>query len=139
MNREEWTSVLKLSTMWRFGELRKKAIGELTKLAIDSVDKVILARDYKVEKWLVDGYTELVRRDPGLSSKEWKRLSYETALQLYEKREDTFRRGLGQPHYDYDSGCYFCGSRIFGNLEADMRSLFQEELADVKYHGMQIE
>jgi hypothetical protein len=94
MGRTEWVSVLKLSTLWRFGELREEALDELAQMEIDPIDKVILARDYRVEKWLVEGYTELVKRDAGLSAEERKRLGYETAFQLYERREESFRRGL---------------------------------------------
>lgn len=147
LGREEWTSVLKLSTMWRFEELRQEAMNELAQMVIGSVEKVALAREYRVEKWLVDGYTELIKRDTGLSSEEKERLGYETTIRIYEKREYTFRRGLEQPRYhsklcapDPRTGWNSCScathaSRVFDNLEAETRELFREELADVKYDG----
>jgi hypothetical protein len=70
MGREEWTSVLKLATLWRFGELRQEALDELAQIDIEPVDRIILAREYKVENWLVDGYMELVAQDGILSSKD---------------------------------------------------------------------
>ena len=91
---KEWFSVLKLSTLWAFGELRQQALNGLSSIAIDPVDRVMLAREYRVEIWLVEGYMELVRRDAGLFRKAQMRLGYETSLRLYEKREDTFLRNM---------------------------------------------
>jgi hypothetical protein len=125
MGRPEWVSVLKLSTLWRFGELREEALDELAQIQIDPIDKVILARDYSVEKWLVEGYTELVQRDAGLSAEERRMLGYEVAFQLYERREESFRRGLSR----------YGASRMFDTLEASIRDAFQLELAAVKFDG----
>jgi len=94
-------------------------------MEIDPIDKVILARDYRLEKWLVEGYTELVKRDAGLSAEERKRLGYETAFQLYERREESFRRGLS----------YHGGTRVFDTLDASVRDAFKLELADVRFDG----
>jgi hypothetical protein len=93
---DEWISVLKLSTAWKFAKLRRKALVVLTGIEIDPVERVILGRDHKVEKWVVDSYTQLVRRDVGLSLKEAKILGYDTTFQLYEKREESFRQTLSQ-------------------------------------------
>jgi hypothetical protein len=93
---DEWISVLKLSTAWKFAELRQKALVTLTRFEIDPVEMVILARSYKVEKWMFSAYTQLVRRDAGLSAKEFRILGYDTAFQLCEKREESFRQSLSQ-------------------------------------------
>jgi hypothetical protein len=144
MGREEWLSVLKLSTLWRFKELRTKALNRLSQIQIDPVDKVILARDYGVEGWLVEGYTELVKRDEGLSSEARRRLGYETALQLYVKREDTYKRGLEKTqrtsrNYNYPIAMQPYSnnttSREFDDLETEIRSMFHEELAGIRYDG----
>lgn len=136
MGRKEWTSVLKLATMWQFGELRQEALDELSQIDIGPVDRLVLAKTYKVEKWLVDGYVELVQRDDVLSSEEKTKLGYETSLRIYEKREDTFKHTLSQPHYStfyFTADGRYTNRRQFHNLEAEIRELFQDELADVKY------
>jgi len=134
MDREGWSSVLKLATMWGFGELREEALEELGRVEMEPTDKIILGRNYKVENFLVDGYMELVARDDMLTSEEKIKLGYETSVLLYEKREDTFRRGLSQPRYN--SGYYATnGTRVFDNLEAEIREMFREELTDAKYGG----
>jgi hypothetical protein len=92
----EWISVLKLSTEWKFAELRRKALEVLSWIRIDPVERVILARKYKVEKWVVDAYTQLVVQDNRLSLKEAEILGYDTAFQLYEMREESFRQSLSR-------------------------------------------
>jgi len=96
-------------------------------MEIDLIDKVILARDYRVEKWLAEGYTELVKRDAGLSAEERKRLGYETAFQLYGRREESFRQGLSR----------YGATRMFDvfKLDASVRDAFRLELADVRFDG----
>jgi len=134
MGRDEWTSVLKLSTLWGFRELKQRALDALAQMPIHPADKVVLAREYDVERWLVDGYMELVKRDTGLSSEEKKKLGYESSLRVYEKREDTFRRGLQFQQSQYLSGYTIVnGSRVFDNLEAEIRGLFWQELPHVWY------
>jgi hypothetical protein len=119
MNKEEWLSVLKLSTIWAFDEIRKKAIAELSKINMDTVDKVILARTYSVGDWLYEGYTALVKREAGLSSEEAERLGYETAFRLCQRRENTFRKT----------------HRSFEGLGTEICRAFQAELIDAGHSG----
>jgi hypothetical protein len=74
MGREEWISVLKLSNLWAFAELRHKAVDGLSTTNIDPVDMIMLAREYKVEILLVKGYVGLITRNEGPSVEEAKRL-----------------------------------------------------------------
>jgi hypothetical protein len=118
INRDGWASVLKLSTLWTFQELRLKAVNALSANSGDPVDKVILARDYKVENL---GYYELVKRDAGMSPEDRRRLGYETACKLYVLRERIFKSHVGKTWHVVLSG-----------LEKDIRRIFLEELADVR-------
>jgi len=119
MNSDEWESVLKLSTLWELDDIRKEAIAELSKLLVDAVDKVMLARSYRVGAWLLEGYTSLVKRETNLSSEEAARLGYETAFRICQRREAT----------QFNSHCSFIG------LEADICRTFRTELADVGHSG----
>jgi len=129
MGSEEWISVLKLSTMWTFGDLRQKAIKSLERLNINPLEKVMLARTYKVESFLVGGYKELIKRKEGPSLEEAKTLGYEAAIQLYEKREHHRQEGIprSRQHQGNVSGA------------ADSEKMFKEELDNIKRDSRAIE
>ncbi|RXW15126.1 hypothetical protein EST38_g10734 [Candolleomyces aberdarensis] len=55
LEKEEWIGVLNLSTRWNMKQIRKHAIDELSKISLDPVEKVVLAREHKVAKWFRDG------------------------------------------------------------------------------------
>ncbi|KAH6907068.1 hypothetical protein BKA70DRAFT_1150737 [Coprinopsis sp. MPI-PUGE-AT-0042] len=59
---EEWTSVLKLSTQWLFNDLRKLAISHLSSTKMDAIDRICLAKEYRVYDWLLEGYEQIVHR-----------------------------------------------------------------------------
>jgi len=135
MGSEEWISVLKLSTMWTFGELRQLAIKWLGRLDINPVEKVMLARNYKVERLLVRGYMELIKRKEGPSVEEAKILGYEAAIRLYEKRER---------HRGSDSSVSRLPQRrqehvVNANLIADIKKTFKEELDSIKRDSRETE
>jgi hypothetical protein len=127
MNQEQWLSVLKLSTLWEFDEIRKKAIAELSKVNMDTADKVVLARSYRVGDWLYEGYTALVKREAGLSSEEAEKLGYETAFRLCQRREDTFRSDR--------PGNINRHRRSFEDLGTEICGAFQAELIDAGHSG----
>jgi hypothetical protein len=130
----EWTSVLKLSTLWRFGELRREAIEELTKLLVDSpAEQVALGREYRVEDLMVEGYKELIQRDSGLTQKEKEKLGASTTIKIYEAREATFRTGNGAKKLG------FRDIRDLNSVDSLVRSGFGEELDDASYDGEGIE
>jgi hypothetical protein len=132
MGREEWISVLKLSTLWRFEELRKEALEKLSGINWNPLDKVVLARAYSVQTWLVEAYIELIKRDKNLDAEAWELLGYETSCKLYQKRENSFWQG-NQPRYvSYGHSCGL--KREFGDLETDVRNTFQEELKELNFY-----
>ena len=130
MGSEEWISVLKLSSMWTFGELRQKAINWLGRLNIDPVQKVMLARIYKVESLLVDGYKDLARRKEGPSLEEAKALGYEAAIRLYEQRER---------HWSRESMPRSMQHHARFNLATAINNTFKEELDNIKRDSRVIE
>lgn len=84
----QWTSVLKLSTLWEFNELRKAAIDALsTALRNDPIDRVILCRQFDITAWLLPALNELAQRPESLSVEEAIRLGIETALMIASVRE----------------------------------------------------
>ncbi|KAH6890236.1 hypothetical protein BKA70DRAFT_871442 [Coprinopsis sp. MPI-PUGE-AT-0042] len=58
--KEEWISVLKLSTIWQMDKIRALAIEGLSRFDLSPLEKIVLAREYTVSKWLSSGVTTLV-------------------------------------------------------------------------------
>ncbi|KAI6110852.1 hypothetical protein EDD16DRAFT_1222875 [Pisolithus croceorrhizus] len=86
---EQWTSVLKLSTAWGFGEVRTAAIDALMALGVSDIDKVVLARKYDIQSraWLLPALNELARRAEPIGFEEASRMGFDTALKLASVRE----------------------------------------------------
>ena len=84
----QWTSVLKLSTLWEFDELRKAAIDALsTALCNDPIDRVILSSRFGITAWLLPALNELAQRPESLNIEEANRLGIETVLVIASVRE----------------------------------------------------
>jgi hypothetical protein len=90
---EEWISVLKLSTKWAFNDLRKLAVRHLSSTTMDPIDRICLAKEYRIHEWLLRGYEQVVNRlltfDPTdasspttLTDQEGRRIGMEVALRL---------------------------------------------------------
>ncbi|KAH6894024.1 hypothetical protein BKA70DRAFT_1320305 [Coprinopsis sp. MPI-PUGE-AT-0042] len=96
LTQEEWISVLKLSTLWLFNDLRELAISNLSSPWLcpisDPIDLICLAKEYRVQGWLLQGYEQVVDRlitvngpdgEPmTLTAQEGKRIGMDVALEL---------------------------------------------------------
>ncbi|KAF9228864.1 hypothetical protein BS17DRAFT_812789 [Gyrodon lividus] len=91
---EQWTSVLKLSTLWEFHGLRQTAIDNLSGIPVPPVEKIVLAYVYDVKSWLLPAMQELVRRPTPINMEEANRLGFETALKLASVREQLALRSV---------------------------------------------
>ncbi|KAJ7699027.1 hypothetical protein B0H17DRAFT_1049944 [Mycena rosella] len=87
MRKEEWVSVLKLSTLWRFLDARDLAIKQLTSIGLGSVEGILLSRQYDVAPWLRAGYTDLAQREEGISLEDAEKIGWQTTVRLYQTRE----------------------------------------------------
>jgi hypothetical protein len=87
LTQEEWTSVLKLSTMWHFRKIRAAAIRNMENLSIDPVDKIVIATASDIPAWLVPALNELARRHEPIDLSEGNRLGMEWVLKIAELRE----------------------------------------------------
>jgi len=63
---DEWVGVLNLATMWLFQEIRERAITQLSDLIEPKtvIERIALAREYRVVEWLRDAYLELTQKTP---------------------------------------------------------------------------
>jgi hypothetical protein len=62
LSEQEWLSVLKLSTQWLFNDLRQEAISHLSSAEGDPIDRICLAKEFRVYHWLLEGYERVVER-----------------------------------------------------------------------------
>lgn len=89
-SKEDWISVLHLSTMWDFSTVRGIAIRELTKGAVKEMshmEVILLARRFKVREWLLMGYKGLVL-DTKVPTEDAEVLGWKTAYRILQLRED---------------------------------------------------
>ncbi|KAJ7210480.1 hypothetical protein GGX14DRAFT_363351, partial [Mycena pura] len=123
MPKEDWISVLKLATMWCFLDVRSLAIQQIDLLGLQSVERILLARAYHVSPWLRTGYTELARREEGISEEDAEKIGWKTTVQLYQVRETAIKNYTTPSRPQY-------GQSRFQNV--DVETTFREEfrLAD---------
>jgi hypothetical protein len=90
---EQWKSVLHLSTRWGFASLRKLALK-----AIDpptSFDRLLLARIYSVDHWVLPALYELCGRVKPISLKEARQMDMEDVVLVATVREEICGRPYG--------------------------------------------
>ncbi|KAI6040631.1 hypothetical protein EDC04DRAFT_1459952 [Pisolithus marmoratus] len=89
LSQAQWTSVLKLSTTWKFDELRNVAIQHLDPPSrpLNPVDKFALASTYGIKKWLLPALLVLAQRPEPIKIEEGRRMGFENALKLAALRE----------------------------------------------------
>ncbi|KAH6885522.1 hypothetical protein BKA70DRAFT_1124011, partial [Coprinopsis sp. MPI-PUGE-AT-0042] len=90
--KEEWISILKLSTLWFFNEIRAIAIKELDTRGLKPLERVTLGKAHNVSLWLLAGYETLVNEEPVISMEEAKTIGLESSIQIFLCRERT-RKG----------------------------------------------
>ncbi|KAJ7699040.1 hypothetical protein B0H17DRAFT_1049973, partial [Mycena rosella] len=78
MPKEEWVSVLRLSTLWRFFDACDLAIKQLTSIGLGSIEGILLSRQCDVAPWLCAGYSDLARCEEGISLEDAEKIGWET-------------------------------------------------------------
>ncbi|KAJ2930126.1 hypothetical protein H1R20_g6956, partial [Candolleomyces eurysporus] len=85
--KDDWLSVLKLSTRWLFNDFRKKAIEELSWLNLDPIERIQLGKEFDVEAWLQSGCRDLVSRETVISIEDAEKINWQVAISLYIIRD----------------------------------------------------
>ncbi|KZV76889.1 hypothetical protein PENSPDRAFT_645975 [Peniophora sp. CONT] len=83
---EDWESVLRLATRWKFNNIRTLAITKLDPLATP-LQKLVMARAFDVPKWLQPSLVALCMRPGPLTLAEGKKLSTEDLISITSTRE----------------------------------------------------
>ena len=63
MTLDEWSSALKLSTMYELSDIRDEVFEVLENVKLDGERRVILGREHKVAAWLMNGSKEVVEEN----------------------------------------------------------------------------
>ena len=88
---EEWKSVLHLSTRWDFASIRRLALNNIQPPT--SHDRLLLARTYSVNDWLVPALSELCEKRVPLSLDEARQMDIEDVVLVATIREDIRNHG----------------------------------------------
>ncbi|KAF8548457.1 hypothetical protein OG21DRAFT_1449080 [Imleria badia] len=85
---DQWTTVLRLATLWGFDAVRQAAIDPL-KEKMSPVDRVVLGQTYNLdfESWSLPAMNEIVRRQNPISLEEGRHMGLDMALKLASVRE----------------------------------------------------
>ncbi|SJK98034.1 uncharacterized protein ARMOST_01290 [Armillaria ostoyae] len=114
--------------MWHLSDIRQLAIKYLHQDAkLDSVERVVLAKAYSVSSWLRIGYLGLVKRAQSMSVEEAEQIGFQSAIQIYQVREDAVVKQAGNRGY-----VKYNGTLTDHDVQVVFDKVFQEEfrLAD---------
>jgi len=82
----EWSAILDLSTRWGFTSIRELAI-RCIELPAYPLDRLILARKYAVEEWVLPALLELCERPEPLSLEEARLMDFEDVVLVGSVRQ----------------------------------------------------
>ncbi|KAK0486341.1 hypothetical protein IW261DRAFT_792372 [Armillaria novae-zelandiae] len=91
---DSWMSILRLSSLWRMGDLRSNAIEHLTLRlgSISPIARILLGRKYSVAHWISSGCVDLAKREDAISLEEAGKIGLETALLIQHVRESLWKK-----------------------------------------------
>lgn len=92
----EWSSVLRLCSMWCLDDVRLKAMAGADKQVRaldDPIALVLMGKEHRSWEWLKEGYMRLCKRENYLTREEQSKIGFETAARLAEVREASWRWG----------------------------------------------
>ena len=92
---DEWCKLLIISSKLDCGEVRTKAIDELTanKTSMSPIDLIELGNKYNVPQWLPEAYAKVFVRDKHLTVEEGKKLGLEVVVKVLKGRDTCKRNG----------------------------------------------
>lgn len=83
---EQWKSVLHLSTRWGFASLRKLALKSMDPPT--AFDRLLLARTYDVDHWVLPALSALCERKRNINVKEIRQMNAEDIFLVTTMREE---------------------------------------------------
>lgn len=119
LSKSDWLSVLKLSNLWYFWDLRQMALSELAERDfghLSALEKIKLGRECYIPDCLLSGYLKLVTRQEPITDEEAIVIGLLATVRLYRFRENFRSNKAGAE------------KRARENIEAE----FREELIDIR-------
>ncbi|KAG2033095.1 hypothetical protein BDR03DRAFT_968446 [Suillus americanus] len=111
--KDYWLTILELSTVWQFPEMKKLAIDELQNFDIEPIEKITTYDRYQIDRsLLLPAYKLLCKRAGRMSIEEGEQLKLHTVLGIQEARERAIRSAA-------ESGCRSPTSADVGDEELD--------------------
>ncbi|KAG1741722.1 hypothetical protein EDB19DRAFT_1634482 [Suillus lakei] len=90
--KDHWLTILDLSTIWQFPDMKKLAIDELQNLDIEPIEKITTYDRYHINRsLLLPAYMLLCKRASRMSAEEGEQLKMPTVLGIHEARERAVR------------------------------------------------
>ena len=89
----EWMDLLSIANTYGFTKVYHRAVQEVDDLdgAIGPIERILLAKHLKVNRWLAPGYTALCMRTDPISTSEAEKLGVYTFIALLAARESFYR------------------------------------------------
>lgn len=86
------TSALRIATIYNYPALRTFAIRRLERASLSAIDRIRLAREFRLPSWEEPAYVELREWDEAITTSEASVLGLKTFVQLARIREQEQRR-----------------------------------------------
>jgi len=88
VGKEEWLDILKVSYFWKMDKLGKFAVGQLSKIQIEGVEKLKLAKRYDIrdKEWKLTAIRELIKTDIDLSEADVQEIGVDVVLRICQLR-----------------------------------------------------
>ncbi|KIM74442.1 hypothetical protein PILCRDRAFT_828296 [Piloderma croceum F 1598] len=107
-SRDEWMTLLSLSTLFKMPRIRNRAIKaiELFDPPLDPVCRIALAipEKHDIQEWLKPAYVELCRRDDPISEHDADKLGLNITVGIFHARERSRKLAVRKPASDMRHG-----------------------------------
>ncbi|EIM91158.1 uncharacterized protein STEHIDRAFT_107771 [Stereum hirsutum FP-91666 SS1] len=129
VDRGHWTSCLKVTTLWQLNDIRKRAIAELDKLEWNPIDKIVLAKNNRVSRWLIEEYERVIREDlldvEAVNGRLGREIGITTTCLLFAVQKRGWQQAM--------QGAYYTEEAIVQQKQLDflkcIREVFEDELS----------
>jgi len=125
--KDEWISVLKISSLWFYQDLRNMALKYLDDdPSLSNIDRITLGRAYSIPKWVNEGLCALGHSHTVLNADVLSSLGHLTALHVYQIRE---RKDFPEARRNVDSVTI---AEEYVSVEEDVGHVFRAEFEELE-------
>lgn len=104
--KENWLTILRLATRWRFDKIKELAIRELEFLELPPAERISIYNEHGIDgERLLASYVELCKSPTVPSEADARLLQMETLINVLQAREDGQRKAVEMGHESPTSAC----------------------------------